>query len=357
MKILLTGGGTAGHAWPIILICQSLIKNKRAKILYVGSRQGIEKYLVKNQPIAFKSLITGKRRPYFSLSNYWDFFKIFIGLIQSLWVILSFRPDVIFAKGGYVSFPIIFWLGFFKIPLVIHESDVVFGQTNLWAAKYARKICLGFPLEEYSEIQKKLPLEKMVYTGVPVSREFLQTAVRMENHAKILITGGSQGSSKINDLISEILPELLSKFEIYHVAGKRDFKKLSQNKSTNYHLFDLTFDLAKLLRDADLVISRAGANTLAEIAATGIPSIIIPLETAKGEHQTANARVFQKRNAAVVLSEKNLTPNSLLAIVNNLMADENLRKLIGHHARSLFQPKAAMEIIDILFEVVHEKNN
>ena len=351
MKILLTGGGTAGHTWPVIMVGQSLQKNKRVKLLYVGSRQGIERKLSKDFQIPFQAIITGKRRNYFSLSNIWDIFKIFCGIIQAFFILFFFRPNVVFAKGGYVTVPIIFWLKLFKIPLVIHESDVVMGQANLWALKYAKKACLGFPLEYYLQ---KLPLEKLIYTGIPVSPGFKQTSIKEEGRPKILITGGSQGSSKINDLISEILPELINRFEIYHLSGHRDFEKLQKFKNPNYHLFDFSLEMPKFMRDADLIITRAGASTLTEIAAVGKPSIIIPLETAANEHQVGNAQVFQKINAAVVCSEKNLTANSLKTIINHLMADEKTRDLLGHHAKSFFRPDSAEEIINTIFEVIRK---
>lgn len=348
MKILLTGGGTAGHAWPIVMVARSLQKNKRAKILYVGSRQGIEKELTKRFQISFCAIFSGKRRTYFSLSNLWDFFKIFIGIIQTFFILFFFKPNVIFAKGGYVTVPVIFWLKFFKIPTVIHESDVIMGRANLWALKYAQKACLGFPLEY---LKGDLPVGKLVYTGIPVDPEFLQTPIRAGERLKILITGGSQGSSKINDLISQILPELIKKFEIWHLAGRRDFEKLRKFKDPHYHLFDFSFQMPKFMRDADLIIGRAGASTLAEIAACGKPSIIIPLTTAANEHQEANAQVFQKMNAAVVCSEKNLTANSLKTIIYHLMDDQKTRDLLGHHAKSFFQRKAAEEIVSVIFEV------
>lgn len=369
MRILLTGGGTAGHALPIILIAKSLARNRRAKVLYVGSRQGIEKRLInelrQKEPdfsISFRALAVGKLRPYFSLSNYWDMVKIFVGIVQAFFIILTFKPDVIFAKGGYVTFPIIFWLGFFKIPLVIHESDIKIGRANLWAAKYARKICLGFPIQYYRENEKIL-LEKFVYTGTPVSSDFTQTPLKTGNKTKILITGGSQGSSKINQLISEILPKLLENYEIYHVAGSRDFprfqkEKITQgnyNSNSNYHLYEFTNDLPALMRDADLVISRAGAGTLMEISATSKPSIIIPLKADVSEHQEANAQIYQENNAAVVLKEENLTANSLLAIINDLISDEKLRNLLGHHAHSFYQPKATEEIIEAIFNVAESE--
>lgn len=351
MKILLTGGGTAGHAWPVILVAKSLQKNKRAKILYVGSRQGIEKKLAKENQIPFRTILSGKKRVYFSFSNYWDYLKIAIGIVQSFFVLLFFKPEIIFAKGGYVTVPIIFWIRIFKIPLIIHESDVVMGRANLWALKYAKKVCLGFPLEYYKQ---NLPVSKLVYTGIPVHPDFFQTRINYGKKPKLLITGGSQGSSKINNLIYEILPDLIKKYEIWHLSGSRDYYKLSQFKNQNYHLFDFSLEISKFMRDSDLIISRAGANTLAEIAATSKASIIIPLESAANEHQEANAKVLEKMNAAVVCTEKNLTASSLKAIIENLVDDEKMKNLLGHHIHSFAQEKATEEIINCLFETIQE---
>ncbi len=348
-KIILTGGGTAGHVWPLILVGQSLSKNKRASILYVGSRQGIERSLVKNYNIPFKGLFTGKKRNYWALANYWDYFKVVVGIIQSFFVLLFFRPDVILAKGGYVTVPIIFWLKFFKIPLVIHESDAVIGRANYWAGKFAKKICLGFPIENY---QTNLPIEKLVHTGTPVSSEFLQTPIKDTEKLNLLIIGGSQGSEKINSIISEILSNLSKKYEIWHISGQTLFEKLSHANVPNYHLFKFSDEVPKLMRNADLVVSRAGANTLFEIAAAQKAAIIIPLPSAAANHQVANAKIFAQANAAVTLSEKNLSSSSLASIIDTLMQDQKLRSILGHHAHSFYEQDAVESIIAIMFQEI-----
>lgn len=347
MRILLTGGGTAGHTWPLILIARSLLKNKRLSLLYVGSRQGIEKNIARDFKIPFKGIIVGKRRTYFSLANIWDLIKIFIGIIQGFFILLFFRPNIVFAKGGYVTVPIIFWLKLFKIPLVIHESDAVIGRANLWAGKFAQKICLGFPIEVY---QQNLPLEKLIYTGTPVNPEFLEIPIKAGDKLKLLITGGSQGSQKINSQIGEILPSLLKKYEIWHLTGETFYEKLSKIESPDYHLCKFTYDLPKFLRDADLVISRAGASTLAEISASRKAAIIVPIAESAGNHQVANAKVYAERNAAVVLTERNLSSSSLESIIGALMKDKNFRELLGHHAHSLYQKDAINSIIETIFE-------
>lgn len=364
MRVLLTGGGTAGHTWPLVLVAKSLLTNRRASLLYVGSRQGIEKKIVRDHKIPFKGLIVGKRRTYFSFANWWDLIKILLGIIQGLFVLLFFKPDVIFAKGGYVTVPIIFWLKLFKIPLVIHESDAVIGRANLFSAKSAKKICLGFPIEVYNRqignYKQNLPLEKLIYTGTPVNSEFLQTSIKTSDKLKLLITGGSQGSEKINGLIFQILPNLLKKYEVWHLAGQSLYDDLSKIDSSGYHLYKFTYDLPKYLRDADLVISRAGASTLSEISAASKAAIIVPIGESSGDHQVANAKVYAEKNAAVVLTEKNLSAPSLESIINSLMCDQKMRELLGHHAHSLYQKDATGLIIEEIYEAgsyaKHAKN-
>lgn len=352
-KIILTGGGTAGHISPIVAIAEILKRNVRVQYLYVGSRNGPEKEIAKNAQINFYPIFTGKHRNYISFSNFIDLFKIFFGLIQSYFLLFHFKPDVIFAKGGYVTFPILFWAKVFKIPVIIHESDIIMGRANLWASRFAKKICLGFPLHYYHE---DLPKDKIVYTGIPIKDEFFQKSGSQNIRPTILITGGSQGSQKINQLVKEILPDLLKQYDVYHLTGNRDFeefKKLSSNE--HYHFYSFTNEMPSLLCQANLVISRAGANTLAEISAAAKPAILIPLPSAHLDHQAANAAFYAEKNAAVVVSEKNLTSSSLLSIINHLLEDKEFITLLGHHASEFARQDAAQEIVEIIFEVENGK--
>lgn len=356
MKIILTGGGTAGHIWPIIALAQNLEKNARVKFLYIGSRQGPEKEIAQHFQIPFKGLIVGKWRPYFSLANFWDLFKTFLGLIQAYLIMISFRPDVVFAKGGYVTFPILYWARKKKIPVVIHESDVIMGRANAWAAKFAQKICVGFPVKYYPDID----FEKLIFTGIPVRHEFFDIKSTSNQRPVLVLTGGSQGSHHLNETFTQILPELLVKYEVYHLAGERDVETLKkQNFATHshYHLESFTEQMPEMMAQADLIISRAGATTFTEIAALGKPSILIPYPEATANHQTANAQVYEEASAAVVVSQKSLTPSSLLSIINRLMEDEKLRQLLGHHAGQFAQKDSAQQIVDILFEVTHGRRN
>ena len=349
-RIILTGGGTAGHIWPIIAIAEVLKTNSRIKFFYVGSFNGPEKNIAKDFDIPFKRIFVGKWRNYFSISNYLDIFKTFLGIIQSFFIILFFRPTVIFAKGGYVTIPVLFWAKIFKIPVVTHESDTIMGKANRWAASFAKKICLGFPVKYYDTL-KGFPIDRLIYTGTPVRKEFFQEMPVAINKPTILITGGSQGAVKINNLMLDILPELIKKYHVIHLAGDQNYQDLKDKfHDSNYELIGFSNQMPKLMRDSDLIISRAGANTLAEISALGKASILIPLPTAHLNHQTINARIYQDQNAAVVLSEKNLTSSSLLSIINRLMEDSDLRGLLGHHAREFSRSNSTEEIIDLLFE-------
>lgn len=345
-RILLTGGGTFGHISPIIAMLDVLKTNARIKYLYVGSRIGPEKEIAEKNNLQFKGIFAGKRRNYISFSNFIDYFKIFFGIVQSYFIFITFKPDTIFSKGGYAAFPIVFWAKIFKKEIIVHESDSVMGSVNLYAAKFAKYVCVSFPVEYYKG--QNIAFEKLIYTGVPLREEF-KMAKETIHEPSILITGGSQGASKINEIILEIVPELIKKYQIFHLCGKRDYEEINK-KFTNlrYHLYDTTDKMADLMVNSDLIIARSG-STVAEIAYLGKPSILIPLPSAHLNHQAQNAKIFAMKNAAVVVTEKNLTGSSLLSIINHLMEDKVFRDLLGHHARELGRGNATTEIIDLIF--------
>jgi UDP-N-acetylglucosamine--N-acetylmuramyl-(pentapeptide) pyrophosphoryl-undecaprenol N-acetylglucosamine transferase len=345
-KIILTGGGTAGHITPILAICEVLKRNHQVEFLYVGGRNNLEKDLAEKNNLPFKGIVTGKCRNYFSFSNFIDFFKVIIGIIQSFFLILSYKPNIIFAKGGYVAFPLVFTAKIFKIPLVIHESDTIMGKSNRYAISYARKICLGFPVKYYRD----LPIEKTIYTGTPVVKAFFTDYKEKNSRPTILITGGSQGSEKLNNIITEILPELSENYEIYHLTGEKNIEE-QRKKFVNekYHSLGFTDQMAELMKKADLIISRAGANTLAEISAQGKAVILVPLPSSHLNHQEINANIYEEANAAVNLSESHLTSSSLGSIINRLMEDDKLRGLLGESAKQFSRNDSVQEIIDILF--------
>lgn len=348
IKILLTGGGTAGHIWPIISVIDILKKDTNIDYLYVGSRQGLEKNIAKNYNIKFKGLIVGKWRNYFSISNFGDILKTVIGLFQAYFLILSYKPNIVFAKGGYVTAPILFWTKVLNIPLVIHESDVIPGKANLWAAGFARRICVGFPPNYYSQFKK----DKVVYTGTPIKDEFVNSILTHGRTPSILITGGSQGSGAINHLIKQILPQLLENYEVYHLLGQNDFNifKDIQKNHDNYFPEEFSNNMAEIMAKANLVVTRSGANTLTEISALAKPSILIPYPNAASNHQMANANVYKENGAAIVLVENNLTSTELLKNINELMKNPVLLNNLGSSAHKLFKRDSAQIIVNIILK-------
>jgi UDP-N-acetylglucosamine--N-acetylmuramyl-(pentapeptide) pyrophosphoryl-undecaprenol N-acetylglucosamine transferase len=357
MKILFTGGGTAGHVWPIVSVFEEMRDRDRDRdisSLYVGSNCGFEVEICRKYHIPFKGIFVGKIRNYFSFKNFTDIIKTFFGLIQSFFILVSFKPDVIFSKGGYVAFPVLFWAKIFNISTVIHESDSVLGRMNQWSAVFAKKICVGYPTQYYDLEKLNLNMDtiknKLEYTGIPLRSEYSNVSQNNFIRPRILITGGSQGSAKINQVVTEILPELLKNNDVFHLVGQNDFKKISSNKDEHYRVLAFTDDMAQTMADSDLIVSRAG-STLAEISLLAKPSIIIPLPTSSLDHQKMNAKIYQENRAAEVIPEKNLTSQTLLSIINRLMADESYRFLLGRNAKMFARPDAAKCIVKILLEI------
>jgi len=362
IRIILTGGGTAGHVWPLWAVYEELkgLSYKyKFDFLYLGSGAQVEKTLAEKYKVAYKPILSGKLRRYFSLENFIDPVKIIIGFFQAFFTVLAFHPKVIFAKGGYVTVPVVFAAAILKVPIISHESDIIMGLANRWEAKYATKICVGFPVQFYAD----LPFRKLIYTGNPIRKQF-QQAKRSNGLNKrsdrtigtILITGGSQGARFINQTVAAVMGDLTKKFKIIHVSGKNDYEWLKKNKWSNYQLYDFTDKMPEFMAKASLIISRAGANTLAEISYLGKPSILIPLSSAANNHQAKNAEIYEKKNAAVVVSEKGLTGDNLKDIIERLMEDKELLTNLGRQAKSLSQPDAAEAIAEEIIKEVTKKS-
>ena len=368
IKIILTGGGTVGHIKPILIVKDKLEEEckrlgLKPEFFYIGSKTGPEAQIIPKKNIKFKGISTGKLRRYFDWQNLVDPLKISVGFLQSISILMKFKPDVIFAKGGYVTTPVIYAAAKLNIPIVIHESDVIMGIANKFALKYAKKVCVGFPLKYYKDIS----IDKIVYTGNPVeivtSNKQQVTSKKKKNISEkpratlhkpiLLIMGGSQGSRFINQIVVQIMLELTKEYKIIHICGKNDYNWLRKNKWENYKLYDFTDELPEYISQADLIISRAGANSLAEISAAGKPSIIIPLPSAANDHQKANAQIYAKANAAIMVSEDKLSSQALKELIDRLMGNKDLRKLMSLSTKNLAQPGAARLIAkEILNQMV-----
>lgn len=346
MRILLTGGGTGGHVMPVLAVISELkhyfkIKaDEPVEFLWLGSKYGPEKIAAQEEKIPYKSISCGKLRRYWSWQNFVDIFRIPIGVIQAFLTIRKFKPDVAFSKGGYVSVPAVLACFLLSIPCLIHESDVVLGLSNRKMLRFADKIAITFPeTKEFIKYKNKL-----VITGNPIRKEVLSGSKKRGyliygldfGKPVILILGGSQGAQKINEVLIKALPHLLSRYQIIHLCGKKNFKEINdkiskiskiKNQISNYHLFPNLFGekIADALASSDLVISRAGSNMLCELAALGKPAILIPYPYASALHQRKNAEIFTKKRAAEMINETDLIPDTLIKKIDQLFS--NPRKL------------------------------
>lgn len=350
-RIIMTGGGTAGHVTPNIALMPRL-QEMGYRIYYIGSYNGMEKDLIENIGIRYYGISSGKLRRYLDLKNLTDPFKVVKGYFQARRLISRIHPDVVFSKGGFVSVPVVLAAKHKHIPVVIHESDMTPGLANKIAIPAASKVCCNFP-----ETIDKLPAGQAVLTGSPIRQELFQgdknAAYRMTGFTAdkpvLLIIGGSSGSVFLNDTIRHLLPELLKKYQVVHLCGKGHLDE-SCNQYQGYVQYEYISDeLADLMAMADIVISRAGANAICELLALHKPNILIPLSlNASRGDQILNAHSFEKQGFSYVIEEEQLTDQKLLNAVHEVW--DNRQKYIDAMAASR-QLDAITTITDLIDEV------
>lgn len=320
-KIVLTGGGTAGHVTPNIALIPELLKSGY-EIVYIGSKDGIEKKLITDLGITYYGVSTGKLRRYFDPQNFKDPFKIIKGYAEARKYLKKEKPNIVFSKGGFVSVPIVRAAHSLKIPCVIHESDITPGLANKLCIPCAEAICCNFP-----ETLTYVPENKAVLTGTPIRAELSEGSAKrgkelcgfIETKPVILVIGGSQGAGSINKIIRSTLPKLLKDFQIVHICGKEKIDNLLLN-TPGYKQFEyLTEDLKDIFALADIVISRAGANSICELLTLRKPNLLIPLpSTSSRGDQLLNAASFEAQGFSLVLHEEDLDEKSLLNTVAQL---------------------------------------
>lgn len=352
-RIILTGGGTAGHVTPNIALLPKL-KDLGYDIHYIGSYQGIEKKLIEACDIPYYGISSGKLRRYFDLKNFSDPFKVIKGFSEASKLLKELQPDVVFSKGGFVSVPVVIAAGRRKIPVVIHESDMTPGLANKLSFPSASKVCCNFP-----ETMAHLPKGKAVLTGSPIREELLKgnrekaLAFTGLSGTKpvLLIIGGSLGSVVVNEAVRSVLPELLKRFDVIHLCGKG---KLDQTLTAlnGYVQYEYISDeLKDLFALSDIVISRAGANSICEFLALRKPSLLIPLSAAASRgDQILNARSFERQGYAAVLEEEELNGESLLKALQTLW--ENRESYISAMETSPMG-NSIDTIIDLLEQLVN----
>lgn len=320
-RIILTGGGTAGHVTPNIALLPRL-RELQYDIHYIGSYNGIEKELIKKQQIPYHGISSGKLRRYFSLKNFTDPFRVLKGFSEANRLIKTLKPDVIFSKGGFVSVPVVIAGKRNNVPVIIHESDMTPGLANRISIPSAYKVCCNFP-----ETLKALPKDKAVLTGCPIRQELMTGDPEKarafcgfkDEKPVILVVGGSLGATAVNQAVRAILSELLKDFQVIHLCGKGKLDT-SLNNLEGYVQFEYIQDeLRHLFALSDIVISRAGANAICELLALQKPNLLIPLSaSASRGDQILNARSFERQGFSKVLEEETLTNELLLSSIREL---------------------------------------
>jgi len=357
MRILLTGGGTGGHIAPILAVV-SEIKN----IACEKNIQEIEFMLItpdehfrealKKAGIKVEKIKAGKLRRYFDMKNISDIVRIFIGITQSIFIIQKFKPDVVFSKGGFASVPAVFASWILGIPIVTHESDIVPGLANKINSFFASKVLVSF-----EETQKYFKKGMTIITGNPVREDVLvgdaERGIQTFNLCKgipiLLIFGGSQGAKKINDAVLDAIEKFLEKYQIIHLCGKNNFcemkdiierKKLVYSKRYHPYAF-LSDEMKDAYAVSNIIVSRAGANSIAEIIEVGKPSIIIPLSASANDHQTKNAKWLSEKGLAEVLPEKDLSGEKLFEKIEKLNENEKEK---GRIVKNISEYKSKMNL-------------
>lgn len=348
-RIVFTGGGSAGHVTPNLALIAKLDKENNWDISYIGSKNGIEKEIIEKTDVPYYGISSGKLRRYFDLKNFKDPFKVLNGVRQSYFLLRKLKPNVIFSKGGFVSVPVVIAAKLRHIPVYIHESDITPGLANKIATKFADKVFVTF-----EEAKKHFPENKVVYTGSPVREDILKGEKSKGlsflgfSSAKPVITimGGSLGSKTVNKAVRDALDELLKDFQIVHLCGKGNIEKDLEGLPGYLQFEYVSEELPDILAATDLIISRAGSNSIFEWLTLKKPMLLIPLpKTASRGDQILNAQSFEKKGFCAVLYDESLNKDVLIREVHDLHSkNQDYRERMMRYAAS----NSIDQIIDIL---------
>lgn len=376
MRIVLTGGGTGGHFYPVVAVAEAIrdiVKERKLlepEIYFFGPDPFDQRALFDNE-VKFIGTPAGKVRRYFSLLNIIDGIKTVVGIIKTIWMLYQLFPDVVFSKGGYGSLPTLVAARMLKIPVVIHDSDAIPGRASLYAAPFAKRIAVSF--DEATQYFPEAAQKKVALTGNPVRRDVVTPAKDGAHEFMeltdpvpvILILGGSQGAQVINDTILAALPDLVQRYQVVHQTGEANFQVVSETAKVvldknerryRYKPFAYLTPLALKMAAgaADLVVSRAGAGGIYEIASWGVASIIIPLPSAAQDHQRFNAFAYARHGACVVLEQANLQPHLLVSEIDRLFTNPKGRNDMAEAAKKFSRPDAARVVAEGILDIALE---
>lgn len=350
-KIFLTGGGTGGPVTPLLAIVDEFKLSTSPgefNFLWIGTKDGVEVEMVKKAGVAFKPILSGKLRRYFSWRNFSDPFFIFAGFFQSLYLISKFHPNLIMSAGGFVSVPVV-WAGWLlRVPIIIHQQDIRPGLANKLMSPFAKIVTVTFE-KSFNDYPRKA-----IWTGNPIRQEFLRrnklTTANKSGLPTLLILGGGTGSTAINELVWNSLDELLKFCKIIHLTGKQK-SGIFEKKYNNYihHEFLTTEEIADSYANADLVISRCGMSVLTELSYLGKPTILIPLPNS---HQVDNAMIFKLAKGAIVLEQKNLIPRVFIDIIKNSISNPELLKELGLNIKNIIKTEANSQVAQIIKSIL-----
>lgn len=367
IRIVLTGGVSGGHTYPLLAVAEAAKKKSPLPIefLYIGPRGKIEVEAMQDAGIPMRHVATGKWRRYFSVLNFVDIFKLPFGFLQALWHMLWYMPDAVFAKGGSGSIPVVLAAWIYRIPIIIHDSDAVAGAANRFLATFVDRIAIA-----YEAAFQFFPRSKTGLTGNPIRSEMTQGDVARAidtfslrpDAALLLVLGGSQGARAINEHLLGLLPGLLEKgHQVVHITGENNFESVAQ-VTKEYGLdiekgpyrpvpFVNAQTLADLYKAAQVVLSRAGAGTIAELAANKKAVILVPLKNSANDEQRMNAYELAEHGAAKVLEEANLTEHLVIENLDELLTNQELRTRMGEALFPFYHPEAADLIADTLIQL------
>ncbi|MCK0470664.1 undecaprenyldiphospho-muramoylpentapeptide beta-N-acetylglucosaminyltransferase [Halalkalibacter sp. APA_J-10(15)] len=361
MRVVVSGGGTGGHIYPALALIKEMKRiNSDVEILYVGTEKGLESEIVTREQIPFKSIpITGFKRS-ISLENIKTVYRFLSGTRKMKSLLREFKPDVVIGTGGYVCGPVVYAAAKLKIPTVVHEQNSVPGLTNKFLSKYVDKVAICF-----EEAKHFFPSQKVVLTGNPRASEVMNVdasagrrSLSLNEHQKtVLIVGGSRGARPINEAFLTIIGKLKHKsYQIVYVTGTVHYDRIMEQMKKHDHPQNVTIkpfihNMPDVLGAVDLIVARAGATTLAEITALGLPSILIPSPYVTNNHQEKNAQSLANNNAAIVLKETEMSGDLLLEEIDHILTSEDKWMQMSTSSKELGLPNAARHLYEVLDEL------